>query len=130
MDEIEAVKETYAAINRNDVPAAVKAFDPEIEWVEPPDFPTPGTYRGHTEVLAHVSRGRNTWAEGGCEPERFVVAGDKIVVFLHVHVRLKNRTEWNDGRMADVFTFRNGKVIHVRSFGRSQDALEWAGAET
>ncbi len=27
--EIEAVKETYAAINRNDVPSAVEAFDPQ-----------------------------------------------------------------------------------------------------
>lgn len=36
--EIEALKETYAAINRNDIPAAVKAFDPQMEWIEPPDY--------------------------------------------------------------------------------------------
>jgi len=115
--DVDAVKETYAAINRNEIPAAVKSFDPQVEWIEPPDFPTPGTYRGHADVMAHLSRGRNTWAEGGCEAERFVVAGDRIVVFVHVRVRLNDRTEWIDGRMADVFTFRNGKVIQVRSFG-------------
>ena len=128
--DIDAVKETYAAINRNDVPAAVKAFDPQMEWIEPQDFPTPGTYRGHAEVMAHISRGRNTWAEGACEPERFIVAGDKIVAFVHVRVRLKDHTDWIDGRMADVHTFRGGKVIQVRSFGERQDALEWAGATT
>jgi ketosteroid isomerase-like protein len=126
---IEAVQETYAAINRNDVPAAVKAFDPQMEWIEPRDFPTPGTYRGQAEVMAHISRGRNTWAEGGCEPERFIVAGDKIVVFIHVRVRLKDHTEWIDSRIADVFTFRNGKVIQVRSFVARQAALDWAGAK-
>jgi ketosteroid isomerase-like protein len=127
--EIEAVKETYAAINRNDVPAAVKAFDPQMEWIEPPDFPTPGTYRGHMEVMAHISRGRNTWAEGACEVERCIVAGDKIVAFVRARVRLKDHTEWIDGRFADVHTFRNGKVIQVRTFGQRQEALEWAGAK-
>jgi glutathione S-transferase len=127
--DIDAVKETYAAINRNDIPAAVKAFDPEMEWIEPPDFPTPGTYRGRAAVMAHISKGRNTWAEGGCTLERFIVAGDKIVIFVHARVRLKDQTEWIDGRFADVCTIRNGKVIEMRSFGERQDALAWAGAK-
>ena len=58
-----------------------------------------------------------------------VVVGDKIVALLHVRVRLKNHTEWIDGRFADVHTFRNGKVIQVRTFGKRRDALEWAGAK-
>jgi len=62
--EIEAVKETYAAINRNDIPAAVKAFDPQMEWIEPPHYPGAGTHRGHAEVIANISKGRNTRAEG------------------------------------------------------------------
>jgi uncharacterized protein len=126
--EIEAVKQIYAAINRNDIPAAIKAFDPQIERIEPPDFPSGGTYRGHAEVMAHLSKGRNTWAEGGCELEQFIVAGDRIVVFVHARVRLKERTEWLGGRFADVWTFRNGKAVEFRSFGARQDALEWAGA--
>ena len=35
--EIEALKETYAALNRN-VEAAVRAFDPQIVWIEPFDI--------------------------------------------------------------------------------------------
>lgn len=78
--------------------------------------------------MANISRGRNTWAEGSCELERLIVAGDKIVVFVHAHVRLKGETTWIDGRFADVYTFRNGKAIQMRSFGERQEALEWAGA--
>ena len=33
--ETEALREAYAALNRNDIPASVKAFDPQIEWTEP-----------------------------------------------------------------------------------------------
>ena len=127
--EIEAVKETYAAINRNDIPAAVKAFDPQMEWIEPPHYPGAGTHRGHAEVMANISKGRNTWAEGSCEPERFIVAGDKIIVFAYVRVRLEHEMEWREGGIADVYTFRNGKAIQMRHFPDRQQALEWAGAK-
>jgi ketosteroid isomerase-like protein len=126
--ETETVREAYAALNRNDIPAMLNAFDPQIERIEPPEFPMGGTYRGHAELEAHLSKARATWAEGACEPERFVVAGDKIVAFLAVRVRRKDRTDWTEGRLADVFTFRDGKAIQWRSFAESHQALAWAGA--
>jgi uncharacterized protein len=67
------------------------------------------------------------WAEGSCEPERLIVAGDKIIVFVDVRARLKHEVEWREGWLADVYTFRNGKVIQMRSFPDRRQALEWAG---
>ena len=127
--ETEALREAYAALNRNDIPAMVKAFDPQIERIEPADFPQGGTYHGLEAVKTHISKGRGTWAEGSCEPERLIVAGDRIIVLIHVRVRLKNETEWREGRIADVFTFRNGKAIQFRTFADERQALEWAGVK-
>ena len=127
--EGQALKEAYAALNRNDISATVKSFDAHIEWIEPPDFPTPGTRRGLEAVKSHLSEARATWAEGSCEPERLLVADDKIIVFLHVHVRLKHESEWREGSVTDVHTFREGKVVQVRTFGEREQALEWAGVE-
>jgi len=84
---------------------------------------------GHTGVTAHLSQARGSWAEGRCAPERFIVAGDKIVVFVHVRVRLKHNTEWIEARLADVYTFRNGKAIQMRAFADRRQALEWAGVK-
>lgn len=126
-NEIDAVKEVFAAINRNDIAAALKLFDPQAVRVEPSGYATEGTYRGHAEILAHLNQGRGTWAEGTCEPERFSVAGNKIVAHLYVHVRLKDRTDWIEGRFADVFTFKDGKIIEMRTFWETEQALEWAG---
>jgi ketosteroid isomerase-like protein len=125
--ETEVLKQAYAALNRNDIPAMLKAFDPQIEWIEPADYPGGGTHRGHAAVMTTLSRGRGSWAEGSCEPERFLVAGDKIVVFVHVRVRVKDSADWIDARLADVYTFRNGKAIQMRHFPDRQQALEWAG---
>ncbi len=127
--ETEALKQFFAAINRNDMQAIMKDFDPQVVRIEPEGFPTAGTYRGITEVQAHVAKGRGTWAEGACEPERFLLNGDKVVVYLHVRVRLKDATDWVDGRFADGFVFRNGKIIQYLSFGERADALEWADIE-
>ncbi len=128
--EIETVKSIYAAINRNDVPAAGNFFDPQIEWIEPDHYHGGGgRYQGHADVMAKISDGRNSWAEGSCHLEGFAVAGDKVVVFVHALVRLHEHTDWIDGRFADVWTLRNGKAIQGRSFGERHEALEWAGAK-
>jgi ketosteroid isomerase-like protein len=91
--ETEALKEAYAACNRNDIRATVEALDPQIEWTEPAEFPGGGTYHGHAEVQAYLSQSRKVWAEGSSEPERFIVAGNKIIVFVHVRVRPKDSAE-------------------------------------
>jgi ketosteroid isomerase-like protein len=127
--ETEVLKDFFAAINRNDMQAITKDFDPEIVRIEPEGFATAGTHRGITEVQEHVTKGRGTWAEGTCEPEEFLVNGDKVVVYLHARVRLKDSTEWIGGRFADGFVFRNGKIIQYRTFWERAEALEWAGIE-
>ena len=34
---------------------------------------------------------------------------------------------WIDGRFADGFVFRNGRITEYHSFGERVQALEWAG---
>ena len=126
--ETKAVKEAYAALNRNDVPGFLQIFAPDVVRIEPPGFPASGTFHGIEALKAILVLNRGKWAEGSCEPERFVVAGDRVVVFVHVHVRLEHETEWREGDIADGFAFRNGKAIHFQTFVDSGEALEWAGA--
>src|SRR5688500_227056 len=127
--ETEALREAYAALNRNDISGFVKVFDSQIERMELLELPSGGTYHGLEAVTAHVSDGRSTWAEVGGEPERFVVAGDNVIVFVHVLARLKDHTEWIEGRTADVYTWRNGKAVQFRTFADERQALEWAGVD-
>ena len=127
--KIEALEQFFAAINRNDMQAMTKDFDPQIVRVEPEGFPTSGTYRAIADVQEQITKGRGTWAEGTCEPEGFFVHEDKVVVYLHVRVRLKDSNDWIDGRFADGFVFRAGKIIQYLSFGERRDALQWAEIE-
>ncbi len=127
--ETVALKQFFQAVNRNDMEAMIKDFHPDIVRIEPEGFPTPGTYRGIGEVQEHVRKGRGTWAEGTCEPEKFLVSGDRAVVYLHARVRLQGATDWVEGRFADGFLFRNGKILQYLSFEERAEALHWAEME-
>ncbi len=126
--EFKTLRKLYSALNHGDIEACMEVFDPAVVRVEFEGTPSAGRFRGLAEVKAHFVKGRATWAEGACEPERFVSSGDKVVVCVHVRVRLKDKADWIEGRVGDVFTFRNGKVTEFRSFMDVSDALSWAGA--
>lgn len=128
--QTDALIQFYAAVNRNDMQAITKDFDPQITRVEPEGFPTSGTYRGIAAVRAQFASARGTWAEGSCEPEGFFEKGDKVVVYLHVRVRLKDSTDWIDARLADGFAFRDGRITQYLTFGQRPDALKWAGVDS
>lgn len=125
--ETEALERYFAALNRNDMQAVLQDFDPAIVRVEPEGLPASGTYRGIEVVREHFAKARGTWAEGACTPEKFLTNGDKVVVYVHVRVRLKDATEWIEGRIADGFVFRDGKIVESLTFVERARALEWAG---
>ena len=125
----QALEQFFAAVNRNDMQSTIQDFDPQIVRIEPEGFPTAGTYRGIKEVQAHITKGRGTWAEGTCQPEKFLVNEEKVVVYLYVWVRLKDSTDWVGGRFADGFVFHNGMITQYLSFAERVDALKWAGIE-
>lgn len=127
-EEVRALQEAYAALNRNDIAGFVRIFDTHVVRTEFPDSPGGGTYRGLEAVKAHAELQRSKWAEGACEPEKILVAKNGVIVFVRVRVRLKDESGWREGRVADVFRFRDGKVVENRTFVDSQEALEWAGA--
>ena len=126
---ITALRGAYAAFNRGDIEAAVEPLDAQIEWTEPVEFPGGGTYHGREGVKHYLTQSRAAWAEVSSEPERFITAANRIVVFVHARVRPKDSKEWQDVTLADVYTIHNGKAIQMRAFADRQEALRWVGVE-
>src|SRR5580692_4123012 len=122
-----ALQGAYAAFNRGDMEAAVAPLDAEIEWTEPAEFPGGGTYHGREAAKRYLTQSRAAWAEVSSEPEQFITAGNRIVVFVHARVRAKGSNEWQDVRLADVYTFHDGKAIQMRAFADRREALHWVG---
>ena len=50
---VQTMRRAHGAFNRQDIPAVLEAFTPDIEWVEPGGGRSPaGTFRGR-ESVAH-----------------------------------------------------------------------------
>jgi len=126
---VSVLRGAYAAFNRGDIAAAVEPLDSQIEWIEPAEFPGGGTYRGQAGVKTYLTQSRAAWAEVHSDPEQFIPAGNRIVVFVHARVRAKDSQEWQDVLLADVYTFLNGKPVHMQAFADRKEALRWAGVK-
>jgi ketosteroid isomerase-like protein len=122
------LRSAYAAFNRDDIPGAVEALDPAIEWEEPAEFPGGGRYRGRAEVARYLTQSRAGWAEGASEPVGFIVEGQRVVVYVEARFRAKGSGEWTKVELADVYTFRNGVPVAMRAFADRKAAVEWAQA--
>jgi hypothetical protein len=126
---IAILRAAYAAFNRGDIAAAVQSLDPNIDWTEPTEFPGGGTYHGREGAKQYLTNSRASVAEVISEPEQFIPAGDRIVVFVHARVRPKNSSIWQEVRLADVYLFRDLTPIQMRAFANRQSALQWATAQ-
>jgi ketosteroid isomerase-like protein len=124
---VRAIRDAYRAFNQGNIRDCLRALDPEIEWIEPPEFLGGGTCFGHEGVARYLTQSRWAWAEIQSEPEKFIEIGDKVVVFVHTRVWPKDSDIVREGRIADVYTIRNGKAIRMQAFVNRQEALRYAG---
>jgi ketosteroid isomerase-like protein len=126
---IAGLRAAYAAFNRGDIDGAVQLLDPQVEWTEPAEFPDGGTYHGIDGAKRYLAQSRAGAAQVISEPEQFISAGNRIVVFVHARVLPKIGAPWQDVHLADVYTFQNGRITQMRAFADRRDALRWVGIE-
>jgi ketosteroid isomerase-like protein len=119
---ISILRAAYAAFNRGDIDAAVQSLAPDIDWTEPTEFPGGGSYHGRDGARKYLTNSRASVAEVISEPEQFIPAGDRIVVFVYARVRPKDSATWQEVRLADVYLFRDLIPIQMHAFANRQQA--------
>jgi ketosteroid isomerase-like protein len=119
---VEVVRSIYEAWAQNR--SAASFIEQDLEYVNPPDAVEPGTKRGRH----HLAAAREVWPDLHLEPERFVDAGDDVVVIATMRGRGASglETQWRQGY---VWTVQSGKAIRFRWFNDPRAALEAAGVE-
>jgi ketosteroid isomerase-like protein len=105
----------------------LEILDEQVEWDYVGAFPEAVTYHGPEQVGQFLS----AWARGfddfGFEADEIVDAGDSVMVYLHQWGRGRGSGVEVDSRTWQVFTFRDGKVVHCRGYETKAEALEAAG---
>jgi ketosteroid isomerase-like protein len=119
--EIEVVLAAYEAFARGDFAAAVKDLDPEVEWIEPIDFPGGGRRIGPAAVVEYLEASRSRWKHLASEPTATRVGPD-IVVVHKMHGNLLDGTP-HEAETADVFRFREGRIGRMRAYEAPEEAF-------
>jgi uncharacterized protein len=114
---VQIVKDGFAAYARGDMQGLFELFAEDIEWIVPGEgLPFAGTYRGLAEVADFLQKISEMLEVSLFEPREFVGQGDRVLVvgFERETVKATNRTF--EEHWVFAFTFRNDKVTNVREY--------------
>ena len=129
-ENLDLVQRAYEAWNRGDLETAFEFVDRDVEVSVPPDLPDAGTYRGRAEIRRWVAEQLLQSLEGArAEPEKFLDAGDQVVVFVRYYGRGKASGIEVRGSIVDahVLTLRNSKIHKLQMYQGTETALEAVG---
>ena len=126
-DNVDKATDFIAAYNRRDFDAAVRFFDPEIEWVLPA-LQRSDSCQGPEEIRRFWEGLDETFEELRLHPLESVDAGDRVATRLRYHALGKGSGVEIDGDLYhQVATFRDGMMVRIEYFTDWPSALEAAG---
>jgi ketosteroid isomerase-like protein len=110
---LDVVRNVYAAFGRGDVAAIVAPLDPDISWRTPgvPDLPTGGLRHGVAAVREFFGVLLNTFDIADFQAHDFLAAGDTVVVLGTSREGPKASGRFVTLRWVHVFTFKDGKIV-------------------
>ncbi len=127
-ENVEIVRAMNAAYASGDIQRALEILDEEIEWRGTKGgLDENAVARGREEVIAAFADNLATWESLKVDYERYIDAGDQVVVFVHEVARGRQSGVQTETDTAVVFTIQNGKVVRARAFMDRAEALEAAG---
>ena len=130
-ENVELIRATIGAFNRNDLDAAVEAMHPEIEWQTLDVMPDRETYRGHAGVRSFWQMWADTFQGFQLHIEACVPLGeDQVIATLRVSGEgTGSGAGVESPAFFQVLEIRDGQIVRARMFEEKEDALEAAGLE-
>jgi hypothetical protein len=116
-ENVQIVKDAFAAIGRGDMQGLLALSAEDIEWIIPgEDWPLAGTRRGHAGLADLFQTQSESMETTFMEPREFVAQGDRVFVvgFARGRVKATNKT-WEDDWVF-AMTVRNGKLTSIREY--------------
>jgi len=115
-ENIQVVKDFFAAMGRSDNQGLLSLVAEDIEWIIPgKDWPLAGTHRGHAGLKDLLQKSSELETSFPTPPE-YVAQGDRVMVigFAKGKVKATNKTFEDDWVFA--ITVRNGKLTNIREY--------------
>jgi ketosteroid isomerase-like protein len=103
-------------------------YDDRVEVRMPSDYPEgEQLLRGRNGMARLLDMLRDSWTEFRFEPERFIDAGQQVIVFIRVAARGGASGLTAEQRTAHLWGVRNGRLSSIQIFRDRAEALEAVG---
>lgn len=123
---IELVRQAYAAYGRGDVEYVLACMTPQVDWEIPavPGLSFTGKRQGCDQVAEYFRLASERQAMREFSPKEFIAQGDKVVVLGHGAWTAKDTGRDFDSDWVHVFTLKDGRIAAFREFMDAHVAVE------
>jgi ketosteroid isomerase-like protein len=125
---VELLRRLVETFNARDVEAFVACFDPSAEFQSVFAAVGGAVYSGHDDLPRYFQDLTDAWGdEIRIEPETYFDLGERTLLFLFFHGR--GRLSGAEVAMSPalVASWREGVILHMRSYADREDALSDLG---
>jgi ketosteroid isomerase-like protein len=127
-ENVDIVRQSFEAANRNDAEAMAALCDPEVEFVSFLSAVEYATYRGKDGWQTYFRRMSETWEEWQFEDlEVYPADNEHLASVFRVIGTGKGSGARTALRVGVAYTFRDGRIWRMRSYLDPREALEAVG---
>jgi ketosteroid isomerase-like protein len=128
-ENVEIVRRVCQAFAEGDLDTVYDLVAPDVEWdfSHADTWPEEQIYRGYDSIAEFFDKWVDGWEDYRFEVEDIIDAGDKAVAIVRDEGRGKSSGIRLERRHAEVWTFREGKVVRIEPFDDRAEALEAVG---
>ncbi len=120
-ENVQLVKNFFAAIGRGDRQGLLAATAEDLEWVIPgKDWPLAGTHRGHAGLADLLQKASEQVEISYPEPPEFVAQGERVMVVGFARGKIKATSRTFEDHFVFAITVRDGKLANIREYVDTQ----------
>ena len=116
-ENVQVVKDFFAAMGRGDEPGLLALSAEDIEWIIPGDgWPLAGTYRGHAGLANVLKKASEAVETSYPKPPEYVAQGDRVLVIGLAEGKIKATNKAFEDHWVFAITVRDGKLTNIREY--------------
>jgi ketosteroid isomerase-like protein len=115
-DAKDTIVASYESLNERDIDATMAALAEDAEWHESEVLPETGVYRGREAIRAFLTHFLDSWERFHQTVEEVQVAGDRVLLMIHLEATGKGSAADVDARYAHLWTVSDGRGVRVDAF--------------
>jgi ketosteroid isomerase-like protein len=110
----QALEHAYRVMLSGDMSALFALLAPDVQFHEAPSLPYGVSLTGSEAAKQGVAGMFSAWSELHIEIEELVAGGDLVIAYIQMRAVSRASGEVYEGPVAEVFRFRDGKIVEWR----------------